>query len=118
MDKAGLLLQIIDREDEFGAHNYAPLPLVLTRAKGVFAWDADGTRYFDFLSAYSAVNQGHCHPKVSQADTSSHWLGLVPSAAQRYTPGGGLLTVRPGADHTGFVGPGSKPDTDLQSLLQ
>ena len=57
-------MQLIDREERHGAHNYAPLPLVLGRAQGVFAWDVDGARYFDFLSAYSAVNQGHCHPKV------------------------------------------------------
>jgi hypothetical protein len=56
--------QLIEREDKFGAHNYAPLPVVLSRAKGVFVWDTDGKRYFDFLSAYSAVNQGHSHPKV------------------------------------------------------
>ena len=62
----GVLLQFVDREDEYGAHNYAPIPLVLNRAEGVFAWDIDGTRYFDFLSAYSAVNQGHCHPKVHE----------------------------------------------------
>lgn len=59
-----LLAQIISKEDAFGAHNYAPLPVVLERGEGVFMWDVDGKRYFDFLSAYSAVNQGHCHPKV------------------------------------------------------
>ena len=57
-------MQFIDREDTFGAHNYAPVPVVLERGKGVFVWDVDGKRYYDFLSAYSAVNQGHCHPKV------------------------------------------------------
>ena len=62
--ECALPAQLIDREDRYGAHNYAPLPLVLSRAKGVFAWDVDGRRYYDFLSAYSAVNQGHCHPKV------------------------------------------------------
>jgi ornithine--oxo-acid transaminase len=56
--------QLIDREARHGAHNYAPLPVVLSRGQGVFLWDVDGKRYFDFLSAYSAVNQGHCHPKV------------------------------------------------------
>ncbi|MCG6924164.1 MAG: ornithine--oxo-acid transaminase [Acidobacteria bacterium] len=51
-------------EARFGAHNYHPLPVVLTRGEGVFLWDPEGRRYFDFLSAYSAVNQGHCHPKI------------------------------------------------------
>ena len=62
----------MDREDQYGAHNYAPIPLVLNRAEGVFAWDIDGTRYFDFLSAYSAVNQGHCHPKVQLGHESAY----------------------------------------------
>lgn len=54
----------IDLEDKYGAHNYHPLPVVLAKGKGVFMWDVEGKRYFDFLSAYSAVNQGHCHPKI------------------------------------------------------
>ncbi len=54
----------INREDKYGAHNYHPLPVVLAKGEGVFVWDVDGKRYFDFLSAYSAVNQGHCHPKI------------------------------------------------------
>lgn len=54
----------ITREDKFGAHNYHPLPVVLDKGEGVFVWDVDGKRYYDFLSAYSAVNQGHCHPKI------------------------------------------------------
>jgi ornithine--oxo-acid transaminase len=54
----------IDLENEYGAHNYHPLPVVLTEGKGVFVWDVDGKKYYDFLSAYSAVNQGHCHPKI------------------------------------------------------
>lgn len=57
----------MDLEDKFGAHNYHPLPVVLTKAKGVFMWDVEGKRYYDFLSAYSAVNQGHCHPKIVAA---------------------------------------------------
>ena len=57
----------IKREDKFGAHNYHPLPVVLDRGEGVFVWDTDGKKYFDFLSAYSAVNQGHCHPKIVNA---------------------------------------------------
>ncbi len=54
-------------EERYGAHNYHPLPVVLTRGEGVFLWDVEGKRYFDFLSAYSAVNQGHCHPRIVQA---------------------------------------------------
>ena len=54
----------INREDKFGAHNYHPLPVVLERGEGPFVWDVEGKRYFDFLSAYSAVNQGHCHPRI------------------------------------------------------
>ncbi|MBK6343611.1 MAG: ornithine--oxo-acid transaminase [Flavobacteriales bacterium] len=54
----------IDLEERYGAHNYHPLPVVLDSGKGVFVWDVDGKRYFDFLSAYSAVNQGHCHPRL------------------------------------------------------
>ncbi len=57
----------INREDKFGAHNYHPLPVVLDRGEGAFVWDVEGKRYFDFLSAYSAVNQGHCHPKIVDA---------------------------------------------------
>lgn len=59
----------INRENKYGAHNYHPLPVVLDRGEGVFVWDVEGTRYFDFLSAYSAVNQGHCHPKIINAMT-------------------------------------------------
>ena len=57
----------IELEDKYGAHNYHPLPVVLTKGEGVFLWDVEGKRYFDFLSAYSAVNQGHCHPKIVNA---------------------------------------------------
>ncbi len=57
----------IAREDLYGAHNYHPLPVVLDRGEGVFVWDVEGKRYFDFLSAYSAVNQGHCHPGILKA---------------------------------------------------
>lgn len=59
--------QAIDLEDKYGAHNYHPLPVVLAKGKGVFMWDVEGNRYYDFLSAYSAVNQGHCHPKIVNA---------------------------------------------------
>ena len=54
-------------ENKFGAHNYHPLPVVLSRGEGVFVWDAEGKKYYDFLSAYSAVNQGHCHPRIVEA---------------------------------------------------
>ena len=61
--------QCIALEDKHGAHNYAPLPVVLSKGKGTKVWDVDGQEYFDFLSAYSAVNQGHCHPKLMAALT-------------------------------------------------
>jgi len=57
----------IELEDKYGAHNYHPLPVVLAKGEGVYVWDVEGKRYYDFLSAYSAVNQGHCHPKIIQA---------------------------------------------------
>ncbi len=57
----------INREEKYGAHNYHPLPVVLERGEGPFVWDVEGKRYFDFLSAYSAVNQGHCHPEIIKA---------------------------------------------------
>ncbi len=56
--------EAIALEDKYGAHNYHPLPVVLCKGEGVFLWDVEGKRYFDFLSAYSAVNQGHCHPRI------------------------------------------------------
>lgn len=59
--------QYIDREERYGAHNYAPIPVVINKGNGIFMWDLDGKRYFDFLSGYSAVNQGHCHPKIVEA---------------------------------------------------
>jgi ornithine--oxo-acid transaminase len=59
--------QAIDLENKYGAHNYHPLPVVLSRGEGVYVWDVEGKKYFDFLSAYSAVNQGHCHPKIVNA---------------------------------------------------
>lgn len=57
----------IRREEKYGAHNYHPLPVVLEKGKGIYVWDVEGKKYFDFLSAYSAVNQGHCHPKIIAA---------------------------------------------------
>ena len=67
---------LIGLENEFGAHNYHPLPVVLNRGEGVYVWDVEGKRYYDFLSAYSAVNQGHCHPKI---------VGAVINQAQKLT---------------------------------
>jgi ornithine--oxo-acid transaminase len=57
----------IELEDKYGAHNYHPLPVVIKKGEGIYVWDVEGKQYFDFLSAYSAVNQGHCHPKIIQA---------------------------------------------------
>ena len=59
--------ELIALEEKYGAHNYHPLPVVLSKGEGVYVWDVDGKKYFDFLSAYSAVNQGHCHPKIVRA---------------------------------------------------
>jgi len=59
--------EFIEMEHKYGAHNYHPLPVVLSKGEGAFVWDVEGKKYFDFLSAYSAVNQGHCHPKIVKA---------------------------------------------------
>ncbi|WP_295653994.1 ornithine--oxo-acid transaminase [uncultured Mucilaginibacter sp.] len=66
----------MEREQRYGAHNYHPLPVVLEKGKGVFLWDIKGKRYFDFLSAYSAVNQGHCHPRI---------IGALKTQAEKLT---------------------------------
>ncbi len=63
-------------EEKYGAHNYHPLPVVLSKGEGVFVWDVEGKQYYDFLSAYSAVNQGHCHPKI---------IGAMMNQAQTLT---------------------------------
>lgn len=68
--------EYIAKEDKFGAHNYQPLPAVLNKGKGVYLWDVEGNKYYDFLSAYSAVNQGHCHPKI---------IGAMTDQAQKLT---------------------------------
>ncbi len=71
----------IDLENKYGAHNYHPLPVVLSKGEGVYVWDVDGKKYYDFLSAYSAVNQGHCHPKIINAmDKQSRTLTLTSRA--------------------------------------
>src|SRR5690606_15512788 len=68
--------EAIALEDKYGAHNYHPLPVVLSRGEGVHVWDVEGKKYFDFLSAYSAVNQGHCHP---------HIIGALKDQAEKLT---------------------------------
>jgi len=68
--------QAIALENQYGAHNYHPLPVVLSKGEGVYVWDVEGKRYYDFLSAYSAVNQGHCHPKI---------IGALTEQAQKLT---------------------------------
>ena len=87
----------IDLEHRYGAHNYHPLPVVLSKGEGIFVWDVEGKKYYDFLSAYSAVNQGHCHPKI---------LGALMDQAKRLT-----LTSR--AFHNDILGPYEKYITEL-----
>ncbi|MEK0439890.1 MAG: hypothetical protein RLZZ504_806 [Bacteroidota bacterium] len=94
---SGTSQDFIDLENQYGAHNYHPLPVVLTKGEGVFVWDVEGKRYFDFLSAYSAVNQGHCHPKILKA---------LHDQSQRIT-----LTSR--AFHNDQLGPFEKYITEL-----
>ena len=60
---------LIELEEKYGAHNYHPIPVVIERAEGIFMWDVEGKRYYDFLAAYGAVNQGHCHPRIIKALT-------------------------------------------------
>jgi len=67
VDNAKNSKSYIELEDKYGAHNYHPLPVVLAKGEGVYVWDVEGKKYFDFLSAYSAVNQGHCHPRIIDA---------------------------------------------------
>ena len=71
----------IELENKYGAHNYHPLPAVLERGEGVFVWDVDGKKYYDFLSAYSAVNQGHCHPRLVKAMTEQASVLTLTSRA-------------------------------------
>jgi len=89
--------ELMGLEDKYGAHNYHPLPAVLAKGKGTKVWDVDGKEYFDFLSAYSAVNQGHCHPKI---------IGALVEQAQTIT-----LTSR--AFHNDCLGPYEKYVTEL-----
>ncbi len=83
-------------EEQYGAHNYHPIPVVLERGEGVFLWDVDGTRYYDFLSGYSAVNQGHCHPRIVNA--------LIDQSKK--------LTLTSRAFHSNLLGEYSKFITD------
>lgn len=73
--------EVFDRESKYGAHNYHPLPVALCKAEGVFMWDVEGKRYYDFLSAYSAVNQGHCHPRIYKALTEQAKVLTLTSRA-------------------------------------
>ncbi|AGA76855.1 ornithine--oxo-acid transaminase [Echinicola vietnamensis] len=84
--------QAIELENKHGAHNYHPLPVVLSRGEGVFMWDVEGEKYYDFLSSYSAVNQGHCHPRILQT--------LIDQA--------GTLTLTSRAFHNDVLGPFEK----------
>ncbi len=88
--------QAIELEEKYGAHNYHPLPVVLAKGEGVFLWDVEGKRYFDFLSAYSAVNQGHCHPRIKNA--------LIEQA--------GMLTLTSRAFYNDVLGPFEKYITE------
>jgi ornithine--oxo-acid transaminase len=88
--------QAIALEDKYGAHNYHPLPVVLNRGEGVYVWDVEGKRYYDFLSAYSAVNQGHCHPRIKEA--------LIEQA--------GVLTLTSRAFYNDVLGPFEKYITE------
>ena len=71
----------LDLEDKYGAHNYHPLPVVLKKGKGIHVWDVDDKKYMDFLSGYSAVNQGHCHPKINEALVSQASVLTLTSRA-------------------------------------
>nr|WP_316929474.1 ornithine--oxo-acid transaminase [Algoriphagus machipongonensis] len=84
--------EAIELENKYGAHNYHPLPVVLSKGEGVFLWDVEGKKYYDFLSAYSAVNQGHCHPRILEA--------LIAQASQ--------LTLTSRAFHNDVLGPFEK----------
>ena len=84
----------IELENKYSAHNYEPLPVVLKRGEGVYLWDVDGKKYFDFLSAYSAVNQGHCHPKI---------VGALTSQAQQLTLTSRAFHSALFADYAAFV---------------
>ena len=88
----------IAREARFGARNYEPLGVVLSRGEGVFVWDTQGHRYLDCLSAYSAVNQGHCHPKILAAMVRAGEPADADVARLSQRPAGPLLRRHRGAD--------------------
>lgn len=103
--------QLIEKEHKYGAHNYHPLPVVLEKGEGVYVWDVEGRRYYDFLSAYSAVNQGHCHPRIVDAMTQqaktlaltsrafhSSMLGIYQEFATKYFGYDKLLPMNSGAE--------------------
>ena len=77
--------QFIGLEEKYGAHNYHPIPVVIEKGEGVFVWDAEGKRYYDFLAAYSAVNQGHCHPRLIKALTEQVQKHTLNSRAYHKT---------------------------------
>ena len=89
--------EAIRLEDRYGAHNYHPLPVVLSKGEGVFVWSPEGKKFYDFLSAYSAVNQGHCHPHILKA--------LVDQASR--------LTLTSRAFYNDVLGPYEKYITEL-----
>ena len=95
-----LTKEFIDRDLEYGAHNYSPLPVVLERGDGVFVWDVEGNRFFDMLSAYSAVNQGHCHP------------GIVAAARKQME----TLCLTSRAFHNNLMGPFLKQIAELSGF--
>ena len=90
----GTTQQYIDLESKYGAHNYHSLPVVLSKGKGVHVWDVDGKQYYDFLSAYSAVNQGHCHPKI---------IDTLIEQAQRLTLASRAFYTDALAEYTEFI---------------
>jgi len=103
--------EYIDQEERFGAHNYHPLDVVISRAEGVWVWDVDGNRYLDFLAAYSAVNQGHCHPRIVKAMVEqarrvaltsrafrNHQLGPFCQELTRLSGFGRVLPMNTGAE--------------------
>ena len=103
--------ELIRLEDEYGAHNYHPLDVVIARAEGIWVWDVEGNKYLDFLAAYSAVNQGHCHPEIRKAMVEqsekitltsrafrNDQLGLLYKEVSELTGYGRMLPMNSGAE--------------------
>ena len=116
-DENGLSVKtaaVIDREDKFGAHNYHPLPVALARGEGVFMWDVDGRRYYDFLSAYSAVNQG------KRPNVESDWCILHKSVTMSTLPLIVTYSIRSLSpkNHRGIKGTSVRPDPNVKGFLQ